>query len=148
MEEFTHLDNKGKAIMVDVGKKDVQERVARASGHIRLTQETIGAIRDNLLKKGDVLAVARIAGINSAKHTAWLIPLCHNITLDNVSVEAYTDESGVTVESEVRCTGRTGAEMEALTAVSVGLLAVYDMCKAVDKTMVIDKTMLTEKTKK
>ncbi len=134
--------------MVNVGAKDVQQRTAKASGHIRLTQETIKAISDNLLKKGDVLAVARIAGINAAKYTAWLIPLCHNITLDNVSVEAYTDESGVTVESEVWCTGRTGAEMEALTAVSVGLLTVYDMCKAIDKMMIIDKTMLTEKTKK
>ena len=148
MEEFTHLDNKGKAIMVNVGEKDIQQRIAKASGHIRLSPETIRAVGDNLLKKGDVLAVARIAGINAAKHTSWLIPLCHNITLDNVSVDAHTDETGITVESEVRCTGRTGAEMEALTAVSVGLLTVYDMCKAIDKMMIIDKIMLTEKTKK
>lgn len=148
MEEFTHLDNKGKAIMVNVGAKDIQLRIAKASGHIRLSPETLKAVADNLLKKGDVLAVARIAGINAAKHTSWLIPLCHNITLDNVWVDAYSDEEGITIESEVQCTGRTGAEMEALTAVSVGLLTVYDMCKAIDRMMIIDKIMLTEKTKK
>ncbi|MGB8490308.1 MAG: cyclic pyranopterin monophosphate synthase MoaC [Bacteroidales bacterium] len=147
MEEFTHFDNKGKAIMVNVGAKDIQQRIAKASGHIRLSPETLKAVGENLLKKGDVLAVARIAGINAAKHTSWLIPLCHNITLDNVRVDAHTDEAGITVESEVQCTGRTGAEMEALTAVSVGLLTVYDMCKAIDKMMIIDKIMLTEKTK-
>ena len=133
--------------MVDVGQKEIQKRSARASGHIKLAPETLRLIQDNLLKKGDVLTVAQLAGINAAKQTSELIPLCHNITLDNVRVGLYPGKSGVTVESEVKCTGRTGAEMEALTAASIALLTVYDMCKAVDKSMVIDKIKLIEKTR-
>ena len=147
MKELTHTDKKGKAIMVDVGEKEIQKRIARAEGHIILGADTLRLIKDNLLKKGDVLTVAQIAGINAAKQTSGLIPLCHNIVLDNVKVELSLDDRGVKVESEVRCTGKTGVEMEALTAVSVSLLAVYDMCKAVDKNMVIDSITLTEKTK-
>lgn len=148
MNKLTHTDSKGKAVMVDVGEKDIQFRIAKASGHIKLAAETIQLIKDNLLKKGDVLTVAQIAGISAAKQTSSLIPLCHNIVLDNVKVEAVVDSTGVQVDSEVRCTGKTGVEMEALTAVSVALLTVYDMCKAVDKKMVVDNICLTEKIKK
>lgn len=148
MDELTHTDEKGKAVMVDIGQKEIQRRNARATGHIKLASGTLKLIEDNLLKKGDVLTVAQIAGINAAKHTSDLIPLCHNIPLDNIRVALYPDESGIFAESEVKCTGRTGAEMEALTAVSVALLTVYDMCKAVDKSMVIDRIVLVEKSKK
>lgn len=148
MEKLTHTDTKGKAIMVDVGAKDNQLRIAKASGHISLAPETIRLIKENLLKKGDVLSVAQIAGISAAKKTSDLIPLCHNIVLDNVKVDTVPDKTGVNVVSEVRCSGKTGVEMEALTAVSIALLTIYDMCKAVDKKMVIDKVSLTEKTKK
>lgn len=148
MNKLTHVDNKGKAIMVDVGDKENQLRIARASGHIHLGPETIKLIEDNLLKKGDVLAVSQIAGISAAKKTSELIPLCHNIVLYKISVDAQVDSTGVKVVSEVKCTGKTGVEMEALTAVSVALLTVYDMCKAVDKNMIIDNINLTEKIKK
>lgn len=147
MKKLTHTDNKGKAIMVDVGDKDPQLRIAKASGHIILAAATIELIKENQLKKGDVLTVAQLAGISAAKQTSTLIPLCHNIVLENVKVDLATDKTGVKVNSEVRCTGKTGVEMEALTAVSVALLTVYDMCKAVDKNMVIDKICLTEKLK-
>lgn len=147
MKELTHTDKKGKAIMVDVGDKEVQTRIARAAGHIVLAAETMTLIRDNLLKKGDVLTVAQLAGITAAKQTSGLIPLCHNIVLDNVKVEVAIDDTGVKAESEVRCTGKTGVEMEALTAVSVALLTIYDMCKAVDKKMVIENIVLMEKIK-
>ena len=147
MKKLTHTDNKGKAIMVDVGDKDPQLRIAKASGHITLAATTIELIKENHLKKGDVLTVAQLAGISAAKQTSTLIPLCHNIVLENVKVDLATDKTGVKVNSEVRCTGKTGVEMEALTAVSVALLTVYDMCKAVDKNMVIDNIFLTEKLK-
>jgi len=147
MNKLTHTDKTGKAIMVDVGDKEPQQRIAKASGHISMSKQTLNLIKDNLLKKGDVLTVSQIAGINAAKQTSSLIPLCHNIVLDNVKVDAKTDSNGVLVESEVRCSGKTGVEMEALTAVSVALLTVYDMCKAVDKNMVIDNICLTEKIK-
>jgi cyclic pyranopterin monophosphate synthase len=147
MGELTHVDSKGKAKMVDVGDKDVSYRVATAEGHIALAPATIDLIRQNSLKKGDVLTIAQIAGISAAKRTSDLIPLCHNIVLDSVSVEVAIDEKGVIVRSEARCTGRTGVEMEALTAVTAALLTVYDMCKAVDKTMIIDRVILTGKRK-
>ncbi len=147
MNKLTHTDSKGKAVMVDVEAKEIQLRIAKASGHIKLAAETIQLIKDNLLKKGDVLTVAQIAGISAGKQTSSLIPLCHNIVLENVKVEAVVDSTGVQVDSEVRCTGKTGVEMEALTAVSVALLTVYDMCKAVDKKMIIDNICLTEKIK-
>src|SRR5512133_753554 len=148
MEKLTHTDSQGKAIMVDVGDKISQLRIAKATGHITLAPETIELIKENLLKKGDVLTVSQLAGITAAKKTSGLIPLCHNIVLDNVRVDAVVDAAGVMVESEVRCSGKTGVEMEALTAVSIALLTVYDMCKAVDKNMVIDNISLTEKIKK
>ncbi len=148
MDKLTHTDSKGRAIMVDVGAKENQLRIAKASGHITLAPETIKLIKENLLKKGDVLTVSQLAGIIAAKKTSDLIPLCHNIVLDNVKVDAIVDTTGVRVDSEVRCTGKTGVEMEALTAVSIGLLSVYDMCKAVDKNMIIDNITLTGKIKK
>jgi cyclic pyranopterin monophosphate synthase len=147
MGKLTHVDPKGKAMMVDVGSKPLSIRVAEARGHIRLSSETVGLIEQNSLKKGDVLTVAQIAGISAAKKTSELIPLCHNIIIDSVLVELTTDKTGVSARSEVRCTGKTGVEMEALTAVSVALLTVYDMCKAVDKQMVIDNIELTKKRK-
>jgi cyclic pyranopterin phosphate synthase len=148
MDKLTHTDNKGKAIMVDIGDKENQIRVVKAEGHINLAPETITLIKENQLKKGDVLTVAQIAGICAAKRTSDLIPLCHNILLDNIKVDAMADSRGIKVSSEVRCSGKTGAEMEALTAVGVALLTVYDMCKAVDKKMVIDNICLKEKNKK
>lgn len=148
MKQLTHTDKHGKAVMVDVGDKKPQLRIAKATGHITLAKETIELIKDNQLKKGDVLTVAQLAGISAAKQTSSLIPLCHNIVLDNVKVDVVADRKGVIVKSEVRCEGRTGVEMEALTSVSVALLTVYDMCKAVDKNMVIDNITLTEKIKK
>src|SRR5450759_465355 len=138
MDKLTHTDNKGKAVMVDVGDKESQLRIAKASGHILLAPETILLIKDNLLKKGDVLTVSQLAGITAAKKTSDLIPLCHNIVLDNVKVDAVVDKTGVKIDSEVRCYGKTGVEMEALTAVGIALLTVYDMCKSVDKNMIID----------
>ncbi len=149
MKQLTHTDNNGKAVMVDVGDKESNNlELPKPPGHITLAGETIELIKENQLKKGDVLTVAQLAGISAAKQTSSLIPLCHNIVLDNVKVDVSTDKTGVDVRSEVRCEGRTGVEMEALTAVSVALLTVYDMCKAVDKTMVIDNITLTEKIKK
>ncbi len=146
-KELTHVDKDGRAVMVDVGHKKPQLRVAKASGRIRLATETIELIRDNNMKKGDVLAVAEIAGIQAAKKTPDLIPLCHTLQLSKVRVKATLEDDGVSVQSEVACVGKTGVEMEALTAASVALLTVYDMCKAVDKNMVIERVVLDEKTK-
>jgi cyclic pyranopterin phosphate synthase len=148
MKKLTHTDIHGKGVMVDIGEKIVQERIARASGHITLAPETIRLIGENQLKKGDVLTVAQLAGINAAKQTSALIPLCHNIAIESIAVRLFVDKTGVKVESEVKCTGKTGVEMEALTSVSVALLTVYDMCKAVDKHMIIDHTELIDKIKK
>ena len=148
MAKLSHTDKKGKAVMVDVGDKNVQSRMAKAHGQILVAPETIKLIKKNLMKKGDVLSVAQIAGISAAKHTASLIPLCHNIVIDLVSVNMIVTDTWVQAESEVRCTGKTGVEMEALTAVSVALLTVYDMCKAVDKNMIISNIELLEKIKK
>lgn len=147
MMKLTHTNTSGKAVMVDIGAKDVQQRVARARGHITLAEETLRLVNENTLKKGDVLTVAQLAGISAAKQTSLLIPLCHNIVLESIKVELLCDDKGVSAESEVWCTGKTGVEMEALTAVSVALLTVYDMCKAVDKNMIIDNIVLTEKLK-
>jgi cyclic pyranopterin phosphate synthase len=148
MTGLTHTDKKGKAVMVDVGNKEIQLRIARARGTILMAPETVRLVRENMIIKGDVLSVAQIAGINGAKQTANLIPLCHNIVLDKVTIDLTVTDSGVMAESEIRCNGKTGVEMEALTAVSIALLTVYDMCKAVDKNMVISDVVLIEKTKK
>ncbi len=147
MTKLTHTDESGSAHMVDTGSKPVQQRIATASGRISLKPETLQLIRENLMKKGDVLTVAEIAGIQAAKKCSELIPLCHNIVLNQVRVTLTTDEQGATAVSTVHCTGRTGVEMEALTAVSVALLTVYDMCKAVDKTMNISDITLIKKEK-
>lgn len=147
MSELTHTDDSGRVRMVDTGNKPVQLRAATASGRINMLPETITLVRENLMKKGDVLAVAEIAGIQAAKRCGELIPLCHNIPLDQVRVTLTTDNSGISAVSTVRCTGRTGVEMEALTAVTVALLTVYDMCKAVDKSMSITDIRLDKKEK-
>lgn len=147
MAELTHTDEEGRARMVDTGSKPVQQRIATATGHISLMSETLRLIKENLMKKGDVLTVAEIAGIQAAKKCGELIPLCHNITLDQVKVSLVIDARGVMATSTVRCTGRTGVEMEALTAVCTALLTVYDMCKSVDKTMIISDIKLINKEK-
>jgi cyclic pyranopterin monophosphate synthase len=133
--------------MVDVGEKTPQRRVARAAGSITLASATLELIRQNLVQKGDVLCTAQIAGIQAAKRTADLIPLCHPLALDLVAVRLELTPAGVSAASEIACVGRTGVEMEALTAVSVALLTVYDMCKAVDKTMQIGEIRLLDKRK-
>jgi cyclic pyranopterin monophosphate synthase len=147
MDKFSHTNIEGKARMVDVGQKPQQQRFAKAFGHISLQKQTIELIRDNNIKKGDVLTVAEIAGIQAAKRTHELIPLCHQLQITKVEVSANLVGTGVEIFAEVKCIGQTGVEMEALTAVSVALLTIYDMCKAVDKTMKIDCTELLEKTK-
>ena len=147
MKKLSHVDPEGHARMVDVGAKDVQLRTAKASGFILLSAETLELIRENAMKKGDVITVAEIAGTQAAKQTDGLIPLTHNITLDHVMVKAQIEKNGISMTSEIKCTGKTGVEMEALTAVSVGLLTIYDMCKAVDKSMEIGKIRLLEKIK-
>lgn len=147
MNELSHIDRHGKAAMVDVGDKPLQHRVATASGFISLNTETAGLIRENQMKKGDVLTVAEIAGIQAAKQTHSLIPLCHPLLLTVVKVRCTLTDEGVTAQSEVACNGNTGVEMEALTAVSIALLTIYDMCKAVDKSMVISNIKLENKIK-
>lgn len=147
MNKLTHTDPKGRARMVDVGEKEIQRRIARASGFISLSAQTLVLIGENGMKKGDVLTVAEIAGVQAAKNTAALIPLCHNIVLDKVMLKASIESKGVLITCEVHCTGKTGVEMEALTGVSIGLLTVYDMCKAVDKNMEIGQIKLIEKHK-
>jgi len=146
-KKLSHTDEQGNARMVDVGHKSEQLRVAIASGFISLNAETVKLVKDNNLKKGDVLTVAEIAGIQAAKRTADLIPLCHTLRLTKVSVDASLMDHGVRVISEVRCVGQTGVEMEALTGVSVALLTVYDMCKAVDKGMQLSDIKLLSKEK-
>lgn len=147
MTKFSHTDDKGKANMVDVGEKPVQRRQAIAKGTIFLSEEAIVLIRENQMKKGDVLTVAEIAGIQAAKQTSSLIPLCHPLQLTKVEVKTHLSSKGVEVQSTAICNGQTGVEMEALTAVSVALLTIYDMCKAVDKNMMIGEISLIEKTK-
>ena len=144
---LSHMDKQGRPRMVDVGGKPLSHRIARASGRIRLQPHTIQLIRANKMGKGNVLTTADLAGVQAAKHTASLIPLCHTLTLSKVHVETVLEAEGARVTAEVRCTGQTGVEMEALTAVSVALLTIYDMCKAVDKTMEISRIRLVEKKK-
>lgn len=147
MDGFSHVDNEGRARMVDVNAKTPQLRIARASGRIAMAEATVALIAENNIKKGDVLTVAEIAGIQAAKRTFDLIPLCHPVPIGNAQVSARLEKDAVVVSSEVSCVGRTGVEMEALTAVSVALLTVYDMCKAADKNMTIGNIILIEKTK-
>jgi len=147
MSELSHTDETGKARMVDVSPKPDQLRVAVARGFIGLNPETVRLVRENQVKKGDVLTVAQIAGIQAGKKTSELIPLCHPLPITKIEVVTRLEENGVEVTAEARCVGQTGVEMEALTAVSVALLTIYDMCKAVDKTMKIVEIRLLEKTK-
>ncbi len=144
---MTHIDKEGNARMVDIGDKPSMKRVARAKGQITLSPEALELVRDNKVRKGDVLTVAEIAGIQAAKQTASLIPLCHNLEIAKILVKASLTRSGIEIESEVHSTGKTGVEMEALTGVSIALLSVYDMCKAVDRNMIIGQISLVEKTK-
>ena len=148
MTDFTHFDRKGQPRMVDVGEKPVTKRTATAKGTVLVAPETLALIRSGGGKKGDVLAAARLAGIMGAKRTADLIPLCHPLGLDSVEMELTTEDAPPRVEITARCkvTGRTGIEMEAMTAVSVAALTVYDMCKAVDRAMRIIDIRLVEKT--
>lgn len=145
--KLTHVDESGAARMVDVSGKGKVRRTARASGSIALSPQTVALIRENSIAKGDVLATARIAGIMAAKRTAGLIPLCHNIEIEHVAVDLRLKEDGVDIEATTVCTDKTGIEMEALTAVSVAALTIWDMCKAVDKTMRITDIVLLEKRK-
>jgi len=145
---FTHFDKNGNAIMVDVSGKETGARYAVAKGSISVNAQTMAAVQNGTAKKGDVLGVARIAGIGAAKRTADLIPLCHPLIFDTCKVDFIVDEAKLEIEATctVKLSGKTGAEMEALTGVSVALLTVYDMCKAIDKHMVIGNIRLCEKT--
>ena len=147
MKQFSHTDKQGKANMVDVGDKIPQLRIAKATGKILLSAQTLKLIQENQMKKGDVLTIANIAGIQAAKQTSSLIPLCHPLQITKADVKTTLCKDGVIATSEVRCIGQTGIEMEALTGVSIALLTIYDMCKAVDKSMVIEGITLLEKTK-
>lgn len=145
--QLTHLDEQGNAKMVDVGNKDVTSREAIARGHVSVQPETLRLIKDGLMKKGDVLTIAQLAGIMGAKKTSELIPLCHPLPLDKVDVELELEEaeSRISVTATARTTARTGVEMEALTAVTVAALTLYDMCKSVDRGMRIEAVRLVEK---
>ena len=147
MSRFTHFDDDGQAVMVDVSDKDVSERIATAKGSVEMRPETLAMIEQGLVEKGDVLAVARLAGIMGAKRTSELIPLCHPLSLTSVRVELETNRETSSVEVTATCKlkGRTGVEMEALTAVSTAALTVYDMCKAVDRGMRITSIRLVYK---
>lgn len=146
-ERLTHVDSAGSAKMVDVSGKYPVHRTARAAGFVSLSPPTVELIRENGIKKGDVLTVAKIAGIMGGKRTSELIPLCHAIEIEELNLELTLGEEGVAIEALARCTGKTGIEMEALTAVSVAALTIYDMCKAVDREMRIGEIRLLEKTK-
>jgi cyclic pyranopterin phosphate synthase len=147
MQKLSHIGDDNRPSMVDVSGKPPQKRIATARGFIKLQPETLALIGDNKIKKGNVLLTAELAGVQSAKKTSDLIPLCHPLLLSKIDVKAVAEGEGVAVEATVVCTGQTGVEMEALTAVSTALLTVYDMCKAVDKTMLIGGIVLVEKTK-
>jgi cyclic pyranopterin phosphate synthase len=146
-EKLTHFDERGAARMVDVAGKPETRRLAVAAGTIRMLPQTLALVMSGTSKKGDVLGVARIAAIQAAKRTSELIPLCHPVALTSVSVDFAVDEKGSRIEcrATVECTAKTGVEMEALTAVQIGLLTIYDMCKAVDRGMTIESVRLLEK---
>jgi len=146
-KDFTHFDSRGNAIMVDVSAKETTSRTAIAGGNISMNEETMKAVMGGTVKKGDVLAVARIAGIMAAKRCAELIPLCHPLNFDECTIDFSIDEMKNEIEAccRVKLSGKTGAEMEALTGVSVALLTIYDMCKALDRAMLIGNIRLLEK---
>jgi cyclic pyranopterin phosphate synthase len=145
--EFSHLDREGEARMVDVGEKAVIRRAAVAAGSVRMSRETVELLQEKALPKGDALNMARIAGIMAAKRTPDLIPLCHGLNLTSVDVEFEVGEGEIGIVATARASDRTGVEMEALTAVSVAALTIYDMCKAVDKGMMIGDIKLLQKMK-
>ena len=146
MGELSHFDPTGASRMVDVGEKQVTRRVARASGLVRMGADTLTLIRDKRAAKGDVLEVARLAGIMATKRTADLIPLCHPLPIESVTIDfAFPDERTLRIEATVHVEAKTGIEMEAMTAVSVSALTVYDMCKAVDRGIAIERILLEEK---
>jgi cyclic pyranopterin monophosphate synthase len=147
MSDLSHVDGEGRARMVDVSGKDVTVRMARATGAIRMQRETLEAIQANTIAKGDVLGVARLAGIMAAKRTSELIPLCHPIPLSDIRIDITLDDGlpGLRVEATAKTAAQTGVEMEAIIAVSVTLVTVYDMAKAVDRSMVIGEILLAEK---
>ena len=147
MAEFSHLDREGAARMVDVGEKEVIRRTAVAGGRIGMSPETVEMLQEQALPKGDALNTARIAGVMAAKRTPDLIPLCHGINLTSVDLDFDVRDDHIEITATARASDRTGVEMEALTAVSVAALTIYDMCKAVDKGMVIGEVRLLEKTK-
>ena len=147
MAQFSHLDKEGAAHMVDVGGKAVIRRTATATGQVRMSPKTVELLREKALPKGDALNTARIAGVMAAKRTPDLIPLCHGLNLTSVDLEFTVRDEEVEILAVARASDRTGVEMEALTAVSVAALTLYDMCKAVDKGMVIGDVRLLEKTK-
>ena len=146
--KFSHINEKGEANMVDVGAKPIQQREAKAEGKILLQKKTLELIRSNSIEKGDIFSVARIAGIQAAKNTFNLIPLCHQLQLTKIAVDFHVENDGIRTFSAVKCNGQTGVEMEALTAVNIALLTIYDMCKAVDKQMEMSEIKLVLKTKK
>ena len=148
MSDFTHFNEQGRAKMVDVGEKPISQRVAVAGARVLVNENTFNLIKSGGMKKGDVLTVAQIAGVMGAKRTPDIIPMCHPILMDGINLELSLDEERLSVEikAEVRCDGRTGVEMEALSAVSIAALTVYDMCKAVQKDMVISDIRLISKT--
>lgn len=143
--DLTHFNQAGRAHMVDVGEKDDSKRQALAYSRIRMQKTTLDRIKEGGIKKGDVLAVAQIAGIMAAKKTSDLIPMCHNIFLTGADIEFKLEEDCIHIKARVSTRGKTGVEMEALTAVSIAALTIYDMCKAIDKVMVIEETMLLNK---
>jgi len=145
-KELTHIDKSGRAHMVDVGQKPDTQRVAIAKGTVKMQLSTFGLIKNGQVAKGDVLAVAQVAGISAAKQTPNLIPMCHPIAITSVAMDFELKEpDAVEITATVKCTGKTGVEMEAVTAVSVGALTIYDMCKAVDRGMVIENVRLVKK---
>ena len=146
MSKLTHLDDSGQAVKVDISGKNATVREAVARGRIKMSAAALGAIRTGTAKKGDVLATARIAGIMAAKKTSELIPLCHPLALSSVTVDFLFEDAGVCATATARLTGQTGVEMEALTAVSVALLTLYDMVKSIDKDMIILDILLLSKT--
>ena len=146
MNELSHFDDQGASRMVDVSDKPISDRLARAEGFVLMRQETLRIIQQKGISKGDVLEVARLAGIMATKRTGELIPLCHSLGLDSALIHfSFPGDSRLRIESEVRVSGRTGVEIEALTAVSIAALTVYDMCKAIDRAMEIQDIRLTEK---
>ncbi|ABR35909.1 cyclic pyranopterin monophosphate synthase MoaC [Clostridium beijerinckii] len=144
--EFTHFNEKGRAHMVNVSEKDETKRVAIARGSIKMKKETVDLIKDGLIKKGDVLSVAQIGGIMGVKKTSDLIPMCHNIFITGSDINFNIGEEEIEIEATVSTVGKTGVEMEALTAVTTAALTIYDMCKAVDKDMIIENVRLIKKT--